>query len=161
MRRANMRCGQPGGPSWLPSAGLPAAVAELGSLAAMIIRLRMLLSVPLLLLSAGCTYALQAYNRPGPEKLQIITTRTGQHVIRIENHGDTPVGGDGRVVLDVPTLPRGCSPYLFGLIKLGDGSPERLSAIHVLHDGKVVRKLSLTAIHALPIDDDGYRIVTL
>ena len=161
MRRANIRCGQPGGPSWLPSAGLPAAVAELGSLAAMIILLRMLVSVLLLLLSMGCTYALQAYNRPGPEKLQIITTRTGQHVVRIENRGDTPVGADGRVVVDVPTLPRGCSPYLFGVIKIGDGSPEGLSAIHVLRDGKVVRKLSLKEIHALPMDDDGYRIVKL
>lgn len=127
----------------------------------MIIVLRILVGMLLVLLSAGCTYALQPYNRPGPEQLQIITTRTGQHAVRVGNHGDTPVGADGRVVVDVPTLPRGCSPYLFGLIKLGDGSPERLSAIHVLRDGKVVRKLSLKEIHGLPMDADGYRKVEL
>jgi len=127
----------------------------------MIIELRIVVGVLLVLLLVGCTYALQPYNRPGPEKLQIITTRTGQHAIRIENHCDTPVGADGRVVVDVPTLPRGCSPYLFGVIKLGDGSPERLAAIHVLRDGKVVRKLSLKEVHGLPMDADGYRKVEL
>ena len=127
----------------------------------MIIMPRTLVSMVLLVLSAGCTYALQPYNRPGPEKLKIITRGTGQHAIRIQDHGDTPVGADGRVVVEVPTLPRGCSPYLFGLIKIGDGRPERLRAIHVLREGKVVRKLSLEEIHGLPMDDDGYRILKL
>lgn len=110
---------------------------------------------------SGCTYALQPYNTAGPEKLQIISARTGLYAIRIDGHGDTPVGPDGRVVVAVPVLPRGCSPYLFGLIKIGDGSPERLKAIHVLRDGRVFRHLSLREIRDLPMSPDGYRLVKL
>ncbi len=110
---------------------------------------------------SGCTYALQPYNTPGPEKLQIVSARTGLYAIRIDGHGDTPVGPDGRVIVAVPALPRGCSPYLFGLIKIGDGSPERLKAVHVLRNGNIVRKLSLREIHDLPTNPDGYRLVKL
>jgi len=119
-----------------------------------------LISLTLVLLLTGCVYRLQAYNRPGPEKLHIVTTRPGEYRVRIENHGETPVPPDGRVVLEIPTLPRGCSPYLFGFIKLGDGRPERLRAIQVVRDGKVIRKLSLVDIHDLPLDGDGYRLLT-
>lgn len=118
-------------------------------------------SLALVLVLTGCVYRLQPYNRPGPEKLHLVPTRPGEYRVRIENHGETPVPPDGRVDLEVPTLPRGCSPYLFGFIKLGDGRPERLRAIQVLRDGKVIRKLSLADIHHLPLDGDGYRLLTL
>lgn len=72
-----------------------------------------------------------------------------------------PVAADGRVTFDVPTLPRGCDTYLFGFLKLSDGSPERVKAIHVLKNEKIVHKLSLQKLENLPVDADGYHILDL
>jgi len=109
----------------------------------------------------GCVYALHAYNQPGPERLHLVSKRSGTVLIRVAGHDETLVPADGRVEINVPRLPRGCSVNLFGLIKMGDGSPERVRAIHVVRDGKVVRKLSLDNIHELPLEPDGYRKLTL
>jgi hypothetical protein len=109
----------------------------------------------------GCVYALHPYNKPGPEKLHLVSEKAGRYSVRIDGHGDTAVGTDGRVVLNVPGLRRGCSVYLFGVMKVGNGSPERIKAINVLRNGKVVRRLSLETLHRLPVDEDGYRILKL
>jgi hypothetical protein len=103
-----------------------------------------LLSIALgaVMLLSGCVY-----NMPSTEKIKVVAESGSQYAIRIENHGDTAVPPDGRVELAVPSLPRGCSVYLFGLIKIRESSPEYLPAIHVLRDGKVVRKLSLHKLH--------------
>ena len=55
----------------------------------------------------------------------------------------------------------GCPVYIFGNIKVADGRPERVRAVHILRDGKVVRRFSLRAIHDLPLDPDGYRVLKL
>ena len=122
---------------------------------------RIVLVVAAALCVSGCVHALHAYNTPGQEKLHVVTARDGQYVVRIEDHTETVVPPDGRVLVDVPTLPRGCSVYFFGFIKVSDGSPEGVRAIQVLRDGKVVRRLSLRTIHELPLDSDGYRVVKL
>jgi len=109
----------------------------------------------------GCVYALHPYNQPGPERLHLVSKRSGALLIRVEGHDETLVPADGRVEINVPRLPRGCSVYLFGLIKMGDGSPERVRAIQVVRDEKVVRKLSLDDIHNLPLEPDGYRTLKL
>jgi hypothetical protein len=56
---------------------------------------------------------------------------------------------------------RGCNAYLFGVVKIGDGSPKNLSAIHVLRHARVVRKLSLAQIAKLPADAEGYHILVV
>ena len=122
---------------------------------------RIVVVVAVALCLSGCVHALHAYNTPGQEKLHVVSARDGQYAVRIKDHAETMVPPDGRVLVDVPTLPRGCSVYLFGFIKVSDGSPERVRAIQVLRDGKVVRRLSLQTIHDLPLDSDGYRVVTL
>jgi hypothetical protein len=110
---------------------------------------------------SGCVHVLQAYNTPGQERLHFVNASGGQYAVRIEDNPQTLVPPDGRVLVDVPRLPRGCSVYLFGVIKLSDGSPERVRAIQVLRNGKVVRRLSLQTIHNLPLDSDDYRMVKL
>jgi hypothetical protein len=109
----------------------------------------------------GCVHALHAYNQPGPERLHLVSKRSGTLLIRVEGHDETLVPADGRVEINVPRLPRGCSVYLVGIIKMRDGSPERVRAIHVVRDGKVVRKLSLDDIHDLPLEPGGYRKLKL
>ena len=122
---------------------------------------RSLIVLGLVLSLSGCVCALQCYNKPGSEKLHVVAARRAQYAIRINDRPEVAVPVDGRVVVDMPVLPRGCSVYVFGIIKVTDGRPERVRAVHILRDGKVVRRLSLRAIHDLPLDPDGYRIVKL
>src|ERR1051326_2411137 len=86
---------------------------------------------------SGSVFARHGCNKPGPEKLHVVTGRSAQYAIRIEDRTEVAVPTDGRVVVDVPALPRGCSVYVFGIIKVADGSPERVRAIRVVRDGKV------------------------
>ena len=116
--------------------------------------------IPLLLLT-GCVYALRPYNTPSQQKLDVRTPTPTNCVVRVADSQAFPVAADGRVTFDVPGLPRGCDTYLFGVVKIGDGSPENVRAIHVLRDGKVVRKLSLTQLGRLPVDAEGYHILVL
>lgn len=120
-----------------------------------------ILCLSFLLAQTGCTYALRAYNRPSSEKLFVQTATATNCVIRVADAESFPVGEDGRVAFDVPRLPRGCDVYFLGFIKLRDGGPENVPAIHVLRDGKVVRKLSLKKLGKLPMDAEGYHIIVL
>jgi hypothetical protein len=116
--------------------------------------------MPLLLLS-GCALALRPYNTPSQQKLDFQTSSPTNCVVRVADAQTFPVAADGRVTFDVPRLPRGCDTYLFGVVKIGDGSPQNVRAIHVLRDGKIVRKLSLTQFDRLPVDAEGYHILVL
>lgn len=82
-------------------------------------------------------------------------------MIRVADKRNYPVATDGRVTIDVPQLPRGCAVRLFGVIKVSDSRSEDVRAIHLLKDGTVVRKFSLTQLCQLPVDSEGYRTVVL
>ena len=116
--------------------------------------------LPLLFLT-GCVDALRPYNTPSQQKLDVQASSPTNCVIRVANEQTFPVAADGRVTFDVPRLPRGCDTYLLGVVKIGDGSPENVQAIHVLRDGKIIRKLSLIQIGTLPTDAEGYHILVL
>jgi hypothetical protein len=93
--------------------------------------------------STGCVYSLRPYNTPSQQKLHFQTAMSTNYAVRVADEESIPVPANGRFVFDVPSLPRGCDTHLLGVIKVGDGSPERIPAIHVLRHGKVVRRLSL------------------
>jgi hypothetical protein len=114
--------------------------------------------LPLLSLT-GCVIALRPYNTPSQQKLHVRTSTPTNCVIRVADAQLFPVAADGRVTFDVPQLPRGCDTFLFGVIKIGDGGPENVRAIHVLRHGKIVRKLSLAQFGRLPMDAEGYHIL--
>ena len=59
----------------------------------------------------------------------------------------------------VPPFRRGCTTYLFDVIKLSDLRPEHTRVVEVRREQRVVRKLSLSQIAKLPEDAGGYRIV--
>ena len=113
------------------------------------------------LLLSGCEYALNKTNPPSIERIKVVAPAGSQYAIRIENHEETAVPQDGKVDLAVPSLGRGCSVYLFGLIQVREGNPEYFRAIHVVRDGKVVRNLSLHSLHKIEPDTEGYRRVKL
>ena len=82
-----------------------------------------------------------------------------KYVVRVANQESRTVSADGRVIVDVPRLERGCVTYLFGVVKVREESPYNVRAIGVYRGNQVVRKLSLNDIGKLPSDSEGYRIV--
>jgi hypothetical protein len=114
-----------------------------------------------LLAQDGCSYSLRKYNTPSKEKLHIETTSPTNCIVRIAVAESFSVATDGRVTFDVPRLPRGCDVHFLGIIKIRDGGPESVEAIHVVRNGMVVRKLSLKKLGKLPMDVEGYHILVL
>ena len=72
---------------------------------------------------------------------------------------DYPITQDGRVTFTVPPFRRGCTTYLFDVIKINDTTPAHARVVEVRREQRVVRKLSLSQIAKLPEDAAGYRIV--
>lgn len=83
------------------------------------------------------------------------------YVVQVADKADSPVGADGKIAVNVPPLERGCATYLFGVVKVKDGSPYDVPAIHVKKDGHVVRKLSLNDLKKMPTDSEGYQLIKL
>lgn len=110
----------------------------------------------------GCALALPAYNYPSEEKIRVVTKSPEAIRIRVNADGGsvTQVPPDGRALVDVPTLPRECSRYFFG-IRITNGHPEAKRVIEVWRDGRVERRLSLNDLNRLRVDADGYRELVL
>src|SRR5579862_358744 len=96
----------------------------------------------LALTTKGCVYALHPYNAASRQSLQIEPPGPERYTVRVGEGESYSVAADGRVNFDVPSLPRGCAVYLFGLAKVADHRPDDVRAIHVLKDGEVMRRLS-------------------
>ena len=106
----------------------------------------------------GTALTLPKYNDPETYYLAIVAEPSHDYVVRIIGPAvaDFPVSQDGRVTINVPQLPRSCSWICWG-ITIRDGSPYKRKAVHVLRDGKVVRRLSLAQLEQLPLDESGSR----
>lgn len=108
---------------------------------------------------AGCVYALRPYNQPSQEKIRVQSPVPQKYTLQVANTTNYPVAADGRVTIDVPQLQRGCATYLFGVVKVKDGSPYNFPAIHLNISGRTIRKLSLNDLAKLPVDEQGYHLV--
>jgi hypothetical protein len=113
----------------------------------------------LCILLSGCLTALHPYNQPTQAKLRLLSAKPEQYTIRVADTTDYSVDGDGRALVNVPQLERGCATYLFGIVKVKDSSSEDVPAIHVQKDGRIIQKLSLNDLAKLPVDSEGYRLV--
>lgn len=112
------------------------------------------------LAASGCALALPAYNRPFAEKIVVVATDPSSFGIQIEDsgHEPIPVPGDGRLVLEFPVLPRECSTYLLG-VRIKDRSVEARKIIHLVRDGHVVERLSVSQLRRRPVDELGFHKV--
>lgn len=110
-------------------------------------------------LLCGCVYALRPSNQPSQERIRVQTATTQRYSIRVADRIDYPIPPNGRVIVDIPQLERGCATYLFGVAKVSDSSPEEVAVIVLKKDGRTIRKLSLNDLKKLPIDSQGYRLV--
>ena len=127
-------------------------------------RLVSFLTLSLGMLLTGCAYSLHPYSRPADVKLRVRSVQPEECAVRVtaaEPPSNYPVPADGRVTFTVPSFRRGCSTYLFGVIKIADASPARIRVVEVRRDGRVLRRFSLTQLTSLPEDEGGYRIVTV
>jgi hypothetical protein len=78
----------------------------------------------------------------------------------LAHSAEFPVASDGRVTIDVPSLPRECGLYLFDFIKIDDGIELfDTKAIQLVDGSKIAQKLSLHEIAKLRLDTSGYHIL--
>jgi hypothetical protein len=127
-------------------------------------RLRHVISISSLFLAlflTGCAYELHPYNTPSSQKLRVRASSPERYILCVAGEHQYFIPADGRITFEVPSLPRGCAVYLFGVVKVKDSTSEKVQAIHLLRDGKVVRKLSLTQLRGLPVDAEGNHLVVL
>jgi len=95
----------------------------------------------------------------------MIVARFPEHyVVRVKasNTAEFPVSSDGRVIIDVPRLPRTDSVYLFDWIRISGGvQPFTAKSVQLLDSGNIAAKLSLEEIAKLPSDPEGYHILRM
>jgi hypothetical protein len=64
--------------------------------------------------------------------------------------------------LDVPAYRPACSVYLFNQIRVRRGAnPFYEKTVGIVVGGKTVRSLSLKEITSLPVDGEGYHVLTV
>ena len=107
----------------------------------------------------GCAIADGPYNPTSEEKVWIDTQTPQKYSIQVTNCPDSPVGVDGRVVLEIPHLKRTSTVYVLGLLPVYQTSPYETAAICVKKGDQTVRKFSLNELKKLPLDDQGFHIV--
>lgn len=108
----------------------------------------------------GCVLVLPGYNTPFSEKMVVLAKDPSAFSVQIEDggQGSLPVAEDGRLILEFPVLPRECSTYLLG-VRLKERSVEARKIIHIVRDGRVVKKLSVNRLRRLPPDEQGFHRV--
>jgi hypothetical protein len=120
-----------------------------------------LASLTLAFLVSGCVTALHVASPPTPVQLRLQSSQPQQHIVRValETPADYQVASDGRVQFTVPPFWNGCDVYVFGVIKVRDGSAENVRVVELRREGRIVRKLSLAEISKLPKDEAGFSVV--
>jgi len=114
----------------------------------------------------GCAIRCGPVQTVPPQKVHVMATAPAAYVVRVvigdKEHFDTLVPPDGRVAFDVPVSSRLCTPYLFGVIKVGWPTPvEERRVIRVMRGERTVHKLSARDISRLPADAEGFHELKL
>lgn len=122
------------------------------------------LTLLLAMLMTGCAYHLHPFSPPTVLKLQLQAAQPERYTVLVtakEPLSDYPITQDGRVTFTVPPFRRGCSTYLFDVIKINDATPAHARIVELRREQRVIRKLSLSQIAKLPENPAGYRIVII
>jgi hypothetical protein len=111
----------------------------------------------------GCAYRLPLSTLPSQQRLKIVDASAEPCAIRLRIHDpkEYRVAKDGRITVDVPGDSGECSVYLFDLIPVQRGAnPLTAKTFEIVEGDKTVRKLSLKEISELPMDAEGYHLLT-
>jgi hypothetical protein len=119
--------------------------------------------LPLTFFASGCVNALRPANASTEVRLGIRAAQPQEYSVRValEQPADYPVAADGRVTFIVPSFHHGCDMYLFGAVKIRDGSAESVRVVELRRNERAVRRLSLAQIAKLPKDEGGYSLVRI
>jgi hypothetical protein len=71
---------------------------------------------------------MQTSNSPTQQKLHLIAAHPEKYTLRVADRTNYGLPNDGRVISQIPALPPHSSLYLFGTVKIKDGSAHRASA---------------------------------
>ena len=112
--------------------------------------------------SLGCAYALPVPSPPSHELVRIVAKSPEAYVFRVDAGlpADYPVPPDGRLRVLIPAHSRGCSVYLFNVMRVSNGhDPLKDWTAHISIGGRSVRTLSLRELARLPVDSEGYHLL--
>jgi len=112
--------------------------------------------------SLGCAYALPVPNPPSHEHVRIIAKSPEAYIFRLKGSRtvEYPVPPDGHLTIAIPAYRRGCSVYLFNVMKLSNGhDPLKDWIAEISTGGRSVRALSLRELMRLPADSEGNRLL--
>ena len=121
------------------------------------------LALVLTAMLTGCAYRLPAGTVPSQQRLKVAGVSAEPYVVRLRIHdpNEYRVAMDGRITIDVPADRGECSVYLFDLIRVQRGvNPLTAKRFEIVQGDKNVRKLSLKEIVELPMDAEGYHLLT-
>jgi len=128
------------------------------------VMLRWLLLLSLLVLACGgCGKIARGYTPAIECRLRLDTAKPSEFAIevRVDSSKISPVSPDGRIAFQVPHMCCGCTRYSFSGRVLWDDSPGTWRVIHILYHGRDAACMSLHEYLALPLESDGYRVVTV
>lgn len=122
--------------------------------------------IGLTLTQSGCAIRCGPAHTVPAQKVHVVALSPSDYSVRVITcdgaHTDTSVPADGRLSFDVPIGSRYCTPYLFGVIKVGSSTPvEKRRVIRVMRGERVIRRLSASDIARLPADAEGYSILRI
>ena len=127
------------------------------------IRLRILILVQLTLLAPllGCTSTLYFGSPHSIERIHLTSSKPDQYSLYVDAPGGShyQVPADGRLVIEFPEVPKECRGRLPNMFYGGrKPGPARLE---VRKGKRVIRVLYFREVEALPIDNEGYRLIEI
>lgn len=111
----------------------------------------------------GCAYVLHPVAPSLQQRIRVLAKSPEEFSFRSKFTSvqayDVPA--DGRVTLDFPAHRPGCTALLFGIPITRPADRYNSKSIEVTHAGKLIRKLSIKDVSALPTQADGYHVLRL
>jgi hypothetical protein len=130
-----------------------------------------------IVLLQGCAYRMPAPRAPFQLKLKVDSEIPTDYVVTLENAkgapppfapfsplAKTPPEGspaaDGQIIVMVPPMRGTCSVYLLDRIKVR-GSKFTRYVVVVKTGSRIARRIAVTDVEKLPVDTQGYHIVSV
>jgi hypothetical protein len=104
-----------------------------------------------------CGYALWG-DAPSKLRLHLNTPAPSRYAIRVVLGTQYTPDQNGKVIVDMPGI-RECDKVPLGIMALRRTHDYR--GIRIESGGKVVRRVSLAKLRALPLDEESYHVLTL
>jgi hypothetical protein len=114
-------------------------------------------------MTVGCAYSLGAERPAYTVNLRIIASSPERYIIRQGYGSDQRISGQGKISVVIPSIPRGCSVYLFDVIPVHhQPNPQKKWKLRILDNkGRILRTFTVTQLEELALDADGYHLLKM